>query len=337
MIAVGVDTHKHEHVAAALNELGEFLSEIVVVASPAGYRELANWAESLGEGVLVGIEGTGSYGAGLCEHLQDVGVQVREVERPRRRDRQAGKSDRIDALLAAKKVLAGEGLSTPRAGATRAALRVLLMVYCSCVSERTRLRNQIQALHVTAPGALRERIGVGDGKQLANRLAAMRVRADAGVQETTVFIVLRDLARRERALREQADGYKLEIAALVRSLDAILLDEPGVGPISAGKLLVCDPPRFTSEAAFARCNGTAPQPASSGKTIRHRLSRGGDRQVNSAIHTIALSRSIHHTETRDYLKRKISEGKTTREAMRSLKRHLSRTLYKRLTTTPLTS
>jgi transposase len=124
---------------------------------------------------------------------------------------------------------------------------------------------------------------------------------------------------------------------LIRSLDTTLLDEPGVGPISAGKLLACDLPRFRSEAAFARCNGTAPQPASSGQTIRYRLSRGGDRQVNNAIHTIALSRSLHHPETRAYLNRRISEGKTKREAMRSLKRHLSRTLYRRLTETPLTS
>ena len=338
MIAVGVDTHKYEHVAAALNELGELLGEIVVAASPAGYRELVGWLRNLGEEVLLGIEGTGSYGAGLCEHLQGAGVQVREVERPRRRDRRAGKSDRIDALLAAKKVLAGEGLSTPRAGAERAALQALLVAYHSCVSERTRLRNQIQALHVTAPGALRERIGAAsNGKQLARRLTAMRVRASAGAQETTVLGVLRDLARRERALDEQADCYKLEIAARIHSLDPTLLDEPGVGPISAGKLLACDPPRFTSEAAFARCNGTAPQPASSGKTVRYRLSRGGDRQVNNAIHTIALSRSIHHAETRIYLERKISEGKTKREAMRSLKRHLSRTLYKRLVNVPLTS
>jgi transposase len=205
------------------------------------------------------------------------------------------------------------------------------------VSERTRLRNQIQGLHVTAPVALRERIGAGNGKQLARRLTAMRVRSSAGVHESTLLGVLRDLARRERALGEQVDHYKHEIAALISSLDATLLDEPGIGPISAGKLLACDPPRFRSEAVFARCNGTAPQPASSGKTICYRLSRGGDRQVNSAIHMIALSRSIHHAETRTYLERKISEGKTKREAMRSLKRHLSRTLYKRLTTTPLTS
>jgi transposase len=114
MIAVGMDTHKHEHVAAALNELGELLGEITVAASPAGYRELVEWLKDLGEGALVGIEGVGSYGAGLCKYLQDAGVPVLEVERPRRRDRRTGKSDRIDALLAAKKVLAGEGLSTPK-------------------------------------------------------------------------------------------------------------------------------------------------------------------------------------------------------------------------------
>lgn len=336
MIAVGVDTHKHEHVAAALNKLGELLGEVVIPANQLGYEQLVCWLGDLGDEVLVGIEGAGSYGVGLCEHLQHTGVQVVEVERPRRRDRRTGKSDRMDALLAAKKVLADEGLSTPRAGGERAALQALLLAYRSCVSERTRLRNQIQSLHVTAPTGLRERIGAGNGKQLARRLTTMRVRSSGSVQETTVLGVLRDLARRARALDEQADHYKLQITMLVTSLDTRLLDEPGVGPISAGKLLACDPARFTSEAAFARCNGTAPQPASSGKTIRHRLNRGGDRQVNNAIHTIALSRSIHHTETRTYLKRKTSEGKTHREAMRSLKRHLSRTLYKQLTTTPLT-
>jgi transposase len=337
MIAVGVDTHKEEHVAAAVDAFGQLLGEIVVSASEDGYREFARWLDRLGEGVLVGIEGAGSYGAGLCEHLLGLGVRVMEVERPRRRDRRAGKSDRIDALLAAKKVLAGEGLSTPRAGGARAALRALLVAYRSCVSERTRLLNQLQAVHVTAPVTLRERIGRGNGEQLARRLVAMHARPGASVEETTVLAVLRDLARRARALAEQARRYEREIATLVRSLDATLLEEPGVGPISAGKLLVCDPARFKSEAAFARCNGTAPQPASSGKTIRHRLSRGGDRQVNNALHTIALSRSIHHAETRAYLERKISEGHTRREAMRSLKRHLSRRLFRRLIEVPLTS
>lgn len=337
MIAVGVDTHKHEHVAVALSELGELLGEIVVAASPAGYRELMKWLKGLGGGVLVGIEGAGSYGTGLCKHLQDAGMQVMEVERPRRRDRRTGKSDRIDALLAAKKVLAREGLSTPRTSGTRAALAALLVAYRSCVGERTRLRNQIQSLNVTAPVALRERIGDGDGAHLVRRLASMRARTNLDVEEATIFEVMRALARRARALDTQTHRYQREIARLVHSLNTTLLDEPGIGPISAGKLLACDPARFKSEAAFARANGTAPQPASSGKTIRHRLSRGGDRQVNNAIHTIALSRSLHHTETRTYLDRRISEGKTKREAMRALKRHLSRNLYKQLVDEPLTS
>lgn len=340
MIAVGVDTHKDSHFAVALDRLGQLLGELVIEAGAAGYRELERWAAGLaadGRQLVFGIEGTGSWGAGLCEYLQRAGCAVVEVERPRRRDRSAGKSDRIDALLAAKKVLAGEGLSTPRAGGSRAALAALLVAYRSCASERTRLLNQLQALRVTAPIALRERIGEGSGKQLERRLARLRARKDAEVAERAVFAVMRNLAAHSRALAADASRYERELAQLVRSLAPTLLEEVGIGPISAAKLLACDPGRFKSEAAFARCNGTAPIPASSGKTVRHRLNRGGDRQVNNAIHTIALSRSLHHPETRAYLDRRIGEGKTKREAMRSLKRHLSRNLFNRLVEVPLTS
>ena len=336
MIAVGVDTHKYQHVAVALSELGQLLGEVVVPATMAGYCELVTWLAGVGGDVVVGIEGAGSYGAGLCQHLQAAGMCVVEVERPRRRDRRAGKWDRLDALLAAKRVLVNDGISTPRASGSRSALAALLVAYRSCVEERTRLLNQLQGLHVTAPVALRERIGRGNGDRLAARLVVMRTRADTSMQEHTLLAVLRDLARRARQLDADAGRYRQQITELVRLLDAGLLEEPGVGPISAAKLLVCDPARFRGEAAFARCNGTAPQPASSGQTIRHRLSRGGDRQANNAIHTIAMSRSVNHAETRAYLERKISQGKTRREAMRSLKRHLSRRLYKRLATVPLT-
>jgi hypothetical protein len=286
---------------------------------------------------VFGIEGAGSWGAGLCEHLQGQGRVVLEVERPRRRERRAGKSDRIDALSAAKRVLSSEGTSTPRQQGVRRALAALLIAQRSAVAERTRLLNQLQSLHATAPVALRERIGEGSGKRLERRLQTIRARAGAPAHERTVFAVMRDLAARSRALAVDARRYERELAQLVRSLDQTLLDEVGVGPISAAKLFVCDPARFKHEAAFARCNGTAPLPASSGKTVRHRLNRGGDRQVNNAIHTIALSRSKHHPQTRAYLDRRISEGKTKREAMRALKRHLSRNLFNRLTNAPLTS
>ena len=340
MIAVGVDTHKDSHFAVALDRLGQLLGELVIEVGAAGYSELERWAAGLaahGQELVFGIEGTGSYGAGLCEHLQNAGRSVVEVERPRRRDRRAGKSDRIDALAAAKKVLAGEGLSTPRAGGARAALAALLIAYGSCVSERTRVLNQLQALRVSAPVALRERIGEGSGKQLERRLARMRARKDAALAERAVFAVMRDLAAHARALAADASRYERELAGLIRLLAPNLLEEAGIGPISAAKLLACDPGRFKSEAAFARCNGTAPIPASSGKTVRHRLNRGGDRQVNNAIHMIALSRAHHHPETRAYLDRRIGEGKTKREAMRSLKRHLSRNLFNRLVEVPLTS
>lgn len=340
MVAVGVDTHKDSHLAVALDQLGQVLGELVIEVGTVGYRELEGWAGAFATGgsqPVFGIEGAGSYGAGLREHLQRAGHSVVEVERPRRGDRRGGKSDRIDALAAAKKVLSGERLSTPRTGETRAALAALLLARRSRVSERTRLLNQLQALHVTAPVALRERIGEGAGKWLERRLGRMRARKGSGIAERAVLAVMRDLAAHSRSLAAEADRYERELAQLVGKFAPGLLEEVGVGPISAAKLLVCDPARFKSEAAFARCNGTAPIPASSGKTVRHRLNRGGDRQVNNAIHTIALARSLHHPETRAYLERRIGEGKTKREAMRALKRHLSRSLFNQLVEVPLTS
>jgi transposase len=339
MIAVGVDTHKQRHSAAALDELGHVLGEFAFTATAAGYTDLQRWAQSHGnpDELVFGIEGAGSWGAGLCQHLQHAGHTVVEVERPRRAERRAGKSDHIDAIAAAKHVLVGEKVSTPRRRGILSAVRALLNARRSTIAERTRLLNQLQALNVTAPVALRERIGDGTGKQLERRLLSMRSRAGGDIEERAVFGVMRDLAARSRALASDARRYEKQLAELVRSLDDTLLDEPGIGPISAAKLFACDPARFKHEAAFARCNGTAPIPASSGKTIRHRLNRGGDRQVNNAIHTIAIIRAKHQPETRAYLDRRIREGKTKREALRALKRHISRELFKRLAEVPLTS
>ena len=339
MIAVGVDTHKERHHAVALDHLGQILTELVFIASAAGYRELQDWAEALAgtEALVFAIEGAGSWGAGLCEHLQHAGHRVLEVERPRRRDRRAGKSDRIDAIAAAKRVLTDDNASTPRGRGILTAIRALLIARRSAVAERTRVLNQLQALTATAPIALRDRIGHGTGKQLERKILSLRARAHASIDERVAFAVLRDLAAHSRHLGADAKRYQDQLAELVRSLDETLLDEPGIGPISAAKLLACDPTRFKSEAAFARCNGTAPIPASSGKTVRYRLNPGGDRQANNAIHTIAIIRAKHQPETRAYLERRIKEGKTRREALRSLKRHISRELHHRLATIPLTS
>lgn len=155
----------------------------------------------------------------------------------------------------------------------------------------------------------------------------MRSRADAPEAERLILGVLRDYARRARELAAQADAYECELTRLIRSLAPTLLDEPGVGPISAAKLLACDAGRLKGEAAFARCNGTAPKPASSGQTIRHRLDRGGDRQANNALYTIAMVRMQHHPETKDYVDRRTAEGKTRREIRRCLMRNLARRLY----------
>jgi transposase len=339
MVAVGVDTHKERHYAVALDLLGQLLGEGSFEASATGYVELEQWAERLAEAqqVVFGVEGAGSWGAGLCQHLQRAGRTVVEVERPRRRDRRAGKSDRIDALTAARCALSSEHVSTPRGRGILTALRALLIARRSAVAERTRLLNQLQALNATAPIKLRERVGEGTGKQLERRVLSMHARRSADVETRVVFAVMRDVAARSRALAADARRYERELADLVRELDGTLLDEPGIGPISAAKLFACDPARFKHEAAFARCNGTAPIPASSGKTVRHRLNRGGDRQVNNAIHTIAIIRAKHQPDTRAYLDRRMREGKTKREAMRALKRHISRDLFKRLNAIPLTS
>ena len=339
MAAVGVDTHKERHYAVMLDQLGQLLDERSFPATAAGYAALQRWAEGLvgSEQLVFGVEGAGSWGAGLCQHLQHGGHAVVEVERPRRKDRRAGKSDRIDALTAAKSALGNENVSVPRGRGILTALRALLIARRSAVAERTRLLNQLQALNATAPIALRERIGEGTGKQLERRIMAMRQRPGADLATRTVFAVMRDTAARSRALAADARRYENELAELVRSLDDTLLDEPGIGPISAAKLFACDPARFKHEAAFARCNGTAPIPASSGKTVRHRLNRGGDRQANNAIHTIAIIRAKHQPETRAYHERRIREGKTKREALRALKRHISRELFKRLSEIPLTS
>ncbi len=339
MIAVGVDTHKERHYAVALDQVGQLLAELSFAATAAGYAELQHWAEQLVDArqLVFGLEGAGSWGAGLCQHLQHAGYLVLEVERPRRKDRRAGKSDRIDALAAAKCVLSGEHVSTPRRRGILTAIRALLIARRSAVAERTRVLNQLQALNATAPISLRERIGEGTGKQLERRILSMRSRSAATSEERIVFSVMRDLAAHSRNLGADAKRYEHQLADLIRSLDATLLDEPGIGPISAAKLLAFDPSRFTSEGAFARCNGTAPIPASSGKTVRYRLNRGGDRQANNAIHTIAIIRAKHQPETRAYLERRMHQGKTKREALRSLKRHISRELYQRLNAIPLTS
>lgn len=330
-VTVGVDTHKHTHSAVAADGIGQILGQIEIKTTAFGYKELLKWAKSLANDspLSFGLEGTGSYGAGLCEYLIDNECQVSEVEKPKRKGRKRGKSDTQDALMAAKCVLAGEGLSQPRSLGPRQALRTVMVCYDSCVKEQTRVLNQMHSLLICAPLRLRERILINEynSEQMANRLVRMRKSATVDAVELVVFESAKDLARRAVRLKDDTKAHKRRIEQMARQMNPMLLAQSGVGPICAAKLLLGSVERFSSEAKFARANGTAPIPASSGKTRRYRLNRLGDRQLNYAIHMVALSRSRFDQQSKDYLEAKMAQGKNRKEAMRSLKRYVSRQLY----------
>ncbi len=332
---IGVDTHAERHAFCLLDaRSGLVLAACELPATRAGYREALRLARRRGQGRRVwSLEGTGCYGAGLARLLAQKGERVLEVERPRRRGRDGRlKSDALDAERAARAVLAGDRLASPRRGGEREALRVLLAVREQEVGVRRGGLNELRALVVTAPEQLRERLRGLRGDALV--AACLRLRRQAGAEPAAAAcrLALRSCAERVAQASARAGELEREIAALVRALCPQLLAEPGVGPISAGYLLVAwsHKGRLRSEAAFARLAGVAPIPASTGKTIRHRLDRGGDRKLNRALHTILLSRRRTDTDTIAYLKRRVSEGKSEREALRCLKRYLARSLYRLL-------
>ena len=324
-VAIGVDTHKDVHVAVALDVFGAQLDSREIATTPAGYRSLLSWAQELGVPAFA-IEGTGSYGAGLVRFLERAGVSVYECERPRRQERRRGKSDLLDAALAARKLLGGEGLSFPRGGGRREDLRLLLLERRSAMRARNAALNQLSALLVTAPDHLRARLGALSGDRLAHAAARLRPRPEV------LIGVLRRLGQRAARLSNEVAEAERALAVLLAQAAPDLLEECGVGPICGAQLLVSsgDPSRMTSEASFAALAGTSPVDASSGKQRRHRLNRGGDRQLNWALHVVALARIRHHPTTAAYYQRLLATGKTTREARRCVKRALARHFYRRL-------
>jgi transposase len=238
----------------------------------------------------------------------------------------------LDALRAARAALAGEPLAELRSGGQREALRVLLVSREASVAVRRGGLNQLRALVLTAPAGLRERLQGLPKRELVKRCLTLRPRSGQQPQLRGTLLALRSCARQVELANREAAALERELAALVGQLSPRLLNQYGVGPITAAQLLVSwsHPGRLRSEAAFARLAGAAPIPCSSGKTIRHRLDRGGDRQLNRALHTIALARRRSDQRTIAYIQRRISEGKTEREAIRSLKRYLARSLYRLL-------
>jgi transposase len=332
---IGVDTHLDEHVlAVVVAATGAVLARQTVRADVRGYQAALRFAGEAADGARAwAVEGTGSYGAGLARYLAGRGETVLEVSRtPRTERRLRGKDDALDAARTARAALASEALALPRHGERREALRLLLIARRSAVDVRREALGQLRGVIVTAPDQLREQLrGLPTGR-LLERCSRLRHSSSAGADEVATRLVLRSLARRIDAATREAGELEREILAHVRTLAPALLDEPGVGPIVAAQLIVAwsHRGRLRSEAAFARLAGVAPVPASSGQTTRHRLSRGGDRQLNRALHTVILHRRQHDPATKNYIAGRIAEGKSRRDATRLLKRYLARHLHRLL-------
>jgi transposase len=327
----GVDTHLDVHVAAALDEIGGLLATASFRADAAGYRQLLGWLRGFGEVVKVGVEGTGSYGAGLSRRLHAEGVFVVEVDRPnRRKRRRSGKTDTLDAINAARAALSGEaaGAAKTRTGNVES-IRVLRVARGSARVARTQALNQMRSLVCTAPEDLRERLRDLSIVALVQVCAGLRPGTDADVSAATK-LALRTLGRRVLELESEIDLVDATLRPLVTATAPALVAAYGVGPDTAGALLVAagdNPDRLRSEACFARLCGVAPIEASSGKVTRHRLHRGGDRQANSALWRIVITRMSNHPETRTYVERRDTEGRSKKEIIRCLKRYTARELF----------
>lgn len=341
-VTVGVDTHTDQHVGVALDQFGRRLGTRSVPTTPAGFAALLAWAHELGVIEQVGIEGTGSYGAGLARWLRARGLAVIEVERPHRHDRQArrrrGKSDPIDAEAAARAVQAGTVIGQPKAGDGQVEMiRTLRLARRSAMKARTQAANQLHALVVTAPDELRTRLRPLSMVELITLVAAFRpVRSGVSLSTPVAAakLALKGLATRYRQLSAEIDALDVHIGQLVATTAPELLAVKGVGTDIAGALLVAagdNPERLHSEAAFASLCGVAPIPASSGKTNRHRLSRGGDRDANRALYLLALGRMGWDPATRTYVTRRTAAGLSKPEIIRCLKRYIARELYRILT------
>jgi transposase len=339
-ITGGVDTHKDTHTAAAVDSAGRLLGSRQFPVSAAGYRALLAWLRSFGPLALVGVEGTGVYGAGLTRYLTVQGVPVVEIDRTDRKTRRwQGKSDPVDAEAAARAALSRRRTGTPkRQDGQVEALRVLRVARRSAVSQRADVLRQIKMLIVTAPQQVRAGLNaLGDRALLAACAGQDPDPARAADPAAAMRLTLRALAGRHQYLTAEIKQLDALIAPLVAAINPALLDLYGVGIDVAGQLLVTagdNPGRLRSEAAFAMLCGTAPLPASSGKTTRHRLNRGGDRQANSALYRIVLCRLRWDPRTRAYMQRRTKEGRSKKEIIRCLKRYAAREVYQILINPP---
>jgi transposase len=331
----GVDTHALVHVAAVVDQVGRVLGSEEFPAGAQGHAAALAWMRAYGELVKVGVEGTGSYGAGLARHLAAQGIAVVEVIRPNRQARRRrGKSDPADAVAAALAALNGEASGRAKAhdGAVES-LRALRVARRGAVKASTQAANQLRDLIVTAPEQLRAKLSpLATGERVA--LAARFRPGELGDRGEAAKAAMAAIARRHQQLQAEIERLDAALELLVaRAAPPGFLAKQGVGLQVATTLLTTvgdNPERLASEASFAALCGASPVDASSGKQRRHRLNRGGDRQANSALWRIVFVRMAHDPRTKAYLARRTAEGKTTKEIMRCLKRYVAREVYKAL-------
>jgi transposase len=335
----GVDTHAEVHVAGVADQAGRILGTGEFPATTAGYRAALAWMRGHGEMVRVGVEGTGSYGAGLARYLAAEGVEVAEVIRPNRQARRRrGKSDAAGAVAAALAALNGEASGKPKSGdGTVESIRALQVARRGAVKARTQAGNQLRDLIVTAPEAVREKLaGLPTPKRVT--LAARFRPGDLASPAEAARTAMAAVARRHQALTAEITQLDTALETLVgHAAPAGFLARKGVGTQVAATLLATagdNPRRLRTDASFAALCGASPVDASSGKQRRHRLNRGGDRQANCALWRIVLTRMVTDPRTMAYVSRRTTEGKTTREIMRCLKRYVAREVYKALTGPP---
>lgn len=333
----GVDTHAETHHAAVLLMNGTRVADAEFPATAAGYARLLDWLRGFGRVHAVGVEGTGAYGAGLTRHLHAADVRVVEVNRPDRRQRRLlGKSDPLDAYAAAEAVLSGRATAAAKLGTgVIEAIRALHLTRASAIKARTAAINELRALLVTAPAGLRDHLRALAPAALVATCARLRPGPDLADPEQATKHALHSLARRYNTLSDEITDLDTHLQTRLRQACPHLLALHGVGPETAAQLLTTlgdNPDRVTTEAAFAALCGVAPVPACSGKTHRHRLSRGGDRQANRALHIITLTRLATCPRTRAYAARRTTDGLSKKDIIRCLKRYIAREIHKTLTT-----
>ena len=329
----GVDTHKDLHVAAVVDEHNRVLGSQCFPTTRHGYKQMLAWMRSFGQLRRVGVEATGTYGAGLLRYLQNAGVEVLEVTTPDSGDRRKrGKNDDLDAQNAAHAAFAGKRTVTPK---TRdgmiESLRVLKACRKTAVAARRVALQMIHNTVVCAPDELRDTLRKLTRMELIRTLAAWRPDMTDYRNVTSAYrIALKSLARRYLELHDEIADLDAMIAAIVDELAPALVTRNSIGHASAAQLLLtagANSERLHSEASFAALCGVSPVPASSGKTTRHRLNRGGDRAANSALHIIAIGRLRTDPRTKSYIAKRIAEGHSKLEAIRCLKRYIAREIF----------